>query len=100
MANSRVKWSVDLFSLNVGVDNNFATLNGDNLFSKLSNSGNFKVADFLKYNSSDKINLTLPMAEVRGPGFYISINDKHALSLTTRARVFSQFRGFSSNILL
>lgn len=98
MGNSRVKWSIDLFSLNLGVDNNFATLNGDNLFKKLSNADNFKAADFLKYNDKDKINLTLPYAEVRGPGFYVSINDKHALSLTTRARVMSQFRGFSSNM--
>jgi outer membrane protein OmpA-like peptidoglycan-associated protein len=98
MGNSRVKWSIDLFSLNMGVDNNFASLKTDNFFSKLTNADKFKVADFLNYNSADKVNLTIPGGEVRGPGFYISINDKHSLSLTTRARVFNQFRGFSSTL--
>lgn len=98
LGNSRVKWSIDLFSLNMGVDNNFASLKTDNFTNKLTNADKFNVGDFLNYSKSDRINLTLPGGEIRGPGAYVSFNNKSSLALTTRARIFNQFRGFSSNL--
>lgn len=98
MADSRVKWSVDLFSLNVGMDNNLGTIRTDDFFSRTTNADKFNVADFLKYSDNKKFSMTLPYTEVRGPGFYINFKDKHSIALTTRARVFNQFRNFSPTL--
>lgn len=96
MGDSRVKWSVDLFSLNMGIDNSFAAVETRDFFNRLTNADNFRVADFLKYSTAGKFNMTIPGGEVRGPGFYLNVKDKHSFALTTRARIFNQFRNFNT----
>lgn len=98
MGDSRVKWSIDLFSLNMGIDNSFASLQTNDLFKRLTNADEFKVNDFLKYNNADKFNMSIPGGEVRGPGFYLNVKNKHSFALTTRARVFNQFRNVNTNV--
>jgi outer membrane protein OmpA-like peptidoglycan-associated protein len=98
IADSRVNWSIDLFSLNMGLDNNLATINTNDIYSKLTSSSNFKLNDFLKYNNGSKFDLTIPGGEVRGPGIYFNIKNKHSFALTTRARIQNQFRNFSSGL--
>lgn len=98
MGDSRVKWSIDLFSLNMGIDNSFASLRTDDLFKRLTNADDFKMSDFLKYNDAEKFNMTIPGGEVRGPGFYLNIQNKHSIALTTRTRLFNQFRNVNTKV--
>lgn len=101
IADSRTKFSIDLFSVNVNAESNagitFAT--GD----VLSLARGDEDADFRKIfnfeDSKDKqYSLLLPAVEVRGPGFMASINRKHAIALTTRVRGAQQFNNFSQSL--
>ncbi|MFT4061032.1 MAG: DUF5723 family protein [Edaphocola sp.] len=98
LAGSKVKWSVDLFSFNAGVDNNFATLRTAKLVKRLTDADGFKIGDFLNYGNDSKVDLTVPCTEVRGPGVYLNLNDKHSFALTTRARELNQFRNFGGTL--
>jgi outer membrane protein OmpA-like peptidoglycan-associated protein len=95
LGDSRHKFTIDLFSLNFGFDNNLATINSDQVFKSL---GSDSISSVLNYQNGNKFDLMLPYAEVRGPGFMISLNDKHSIGLTTRVRTFSQFNDFDQNI--
>ena len=96
LGDSRQKFSIDLFSLNFGVDNNLATINSSDIFSGLGSEGMDEALNFNK--SSEKFSLMLPAAEVRGPGFMINFNSKHGLAVTTRLRMFNQFHDISQDI--
>jgi outer membrane protein OmpA-like peptidoglycan-associated protein len=94
LADSRHKFSIDLFSLNFGVDNNLGTINSSNIFSGLSDS----VGSIININNQGKFSMLLPYAEVRGPGFMVNLNNKHGIGLTTRVRTFNQLHDFDQRI--
>lgn len=95
IADSRHKFTVDLFSLNVGVNNNLATFN-DGI------SGLFAIGDDVNsaftFQSQQNFSLLAPYLEVRGPGAMVSINSKHSIAITTRVRAMNQFHGFNQDL--
>ncbi len=95
IADSRHKFTVDLFSLNFGVDNNLGTINSSEIFSGL---GADSIGSILKINNQGKFRMMLPYAEVRGPGFMVNLNSKHGVGITTRVRAFNQLNDFDQNI--
>jgi outer membrane protein OmpA-like peptidoglycan-associated protein len=93
IADSRHKFTVDLFSLNFGLDNNLATLN----FSEaVKASGDF--ADVFSFSNKDQFSILAPTVELRLPGFMVSLGSKHAIALTTRVRAMNQFHNFNQNL--
>ena len=96
IADSRHKFSIDVISVNAGVDNNLAKFNAGDVASKLFNDEDLKSA--FKYQDKEKFSLMAPYGEVRGPGFMVSIGTKHSLALTTRVRAFNQFHNFDQSL--
>jgi outer membrane protein OmpA-like peptidoglycan-associated protein len=94
LGDSRHKFTIDLFSLNFGVDNNLGTINSSNIFNGLSDS----VGSIININNNGKFSMMLPYAEVRGPGFMVNLNSKHGIGLTTRVRTFNQLQDFDQRI--
>jgi hypothetical protein len=93
LGDSRHKFSVDLFSLNAGVDNNFADApsirNIIDFFQE--DKDNRNLGTLFNFDTSvNKYSLTGPNIELRGPGFMVSIGRKHGIALTTRARFMMQ----------
>lgn len=95
IADSREKYSIDLFSLNVGADNNLGTFNSITGLVKRAFSGDTgNMKHLFSYNTSPNFSLLAPYVEVRGPGFLINIKQKHTIALTTRVRAINQFNHF------
>lgn len=92
-ADSRHKFTIDLFSLNFGMDNSLASID----FSQATKTG----GDYSKafnFSNKDEFSIVAPMAEVRGPGFFVNIKGKHGIGLTTRVRAMNQFHNFNQNL--
>lgn len=96
LGDSRHKFTIDLFSVNVGADNSLAKFKAGDVVSNIFNGGN--LTDNLKFSSNDKFSILLPYAEVRGPGFMVSLGAKHGIALTTRVRAINQFNNFNQNL--
>lgn len=95
LADSRHKFTVDLFSLNFGVDNSLAKID----FSKIVNNlDGDNLDDALTFSKSDKFSILAPAAEVRGPGFMVNIHGKHGIAVTTRVRAMNQFNNFNQSL--
>lgn len=98
IADSRTKFSIDLFSVNLGINNNMAKVN--NGLSGLFNIGdNDNISDIFVFDPNQKeFSLVLPYAEIRGPGAMVSINEKHSVALSTRVRAMNQFHNFNQDL--
>ncbi len=95
VADSRHRFTIDLFSLNVGVDNDKGKLGGTELFK----SDSFTIGRLLRFDAGTRnFNLTAPYVELRGPGAMYSINKKSGVALTTRVRLYNQFQEFDRNL--
>ena len=92
-ADSRHKFTVDLFSLNFGLDNSLASID----FSQATKTGG-DYTDAFTFSNKDEFSIVAPMAEVRGPGFFVNIKGKHGIGLTTRVRAMNQFHNFNQNL--
>jgi len=96
IADSRHKFTVDLFSVNVGVNNNTAQLTEG--LSGLFNIGDENSTGGLSFKDQQQFSILAPYAEVRGPGVMVSINSKHSVALTTRVRVMNQVHDFDQTL--
>ena len=98
-ADNREKFSIDLFGLNVGADNNLGTFASiPNLINRIFSGSSNSVSDVFKYTNGGNFSLLAPYVEVRGPGILINIKQKHTLALTTRVRAMVQFNNFGSTL--
>ena len=95
IADSRHKFTIDLFSVNLGVNNNLAQLS-DGL-SGLTNIGDDGNTGF-NFQNQQTFSLLAPYLELRGPGAMVSINSKHSIALTTRVRVMNQVHDFDQTL--
>ena len=93
IADSRERFTISLFSITAGVDNNLGSIGNSGLINSLAN-GNTK----FNYSNNNQFSLLAPFAEVRGPGFVISINHKHSIALTTGIRGINQFNNFNQSL--
>lgn len=99
IADSRHKFTIDLFSLNFGVDNNLATINTGKVTDYVTSSDdNKKLSDAFTFQNRQTFSMMLPYTEVRGPGFMVSLGRKHAIALTSRARIFNQIHDFDQRL--
>lgn len=96
IADSRHKFTIDLFSINLGVNNNLASLN--NGISGLTNIGDDGVNSALTFQNQSQFSMLAPYLEVRGPGVMVSINSKHSFAISTRVRAMNQFHNFNQDL--
>lgn len=98
IADSRHKFTIDLFSVNGLAENDLGTFSKDNLFKKVNNREVLGVNDVFKFDNKTSVNLMAPYAEVKGPGFMWNIDHKNSIALTTRLRGSNQFTDVSQTI--
>lgn len=99
IGDSRHKFTIDLFSLNFGVDNNLASINTGKVTDYVTSSDdNKKLSDAFTFQNKQTFSMLLPYAEVRGPGFMINFKGKHAIAITSRARIFNQIHDFDQRL--
>ena len=98
MADSRQKFVFEVLGVNSYVENDIGTLNNKVLFSQLNSKELLKVNDVFKFDNRQTVNIMLPYAEVRGPGFMWSLDHKNSVAITTRLRGANQFSGVNEQI--
>jgi len=102
IADNREKFTVDLFSVNFGIDNSLGALNTKGGLSRFfkhdSGTSNSTINNVFTFSNRQQFSMQAPYAEVRGPGLMVSINHKHSLALTTRVRVMNQFNNFNQSL--
>src|SRR5690606_24891583 len=76
IADSRHKFTIDLFSLNIGLDNNFTELQGSKVIKLFQDDG--ELGDAFTFSKKDKYTLGGPVGETRGPGFLSGIGRKNS----------------------
>ena len=84
---------VNLFSLNVALDNSLGT------FSKLSNIGSSN-GDAFKFSGDQPFSMVVPALDLRLPAIMISLNDKlkQSFALNFRIRGMNQFNHFDPTL--
>lgn len=98
IADSRHKFTIDLFSVNLGVNNNMAEFK-DGISGMFNLSDSINASDIFAFdNSKSEFSLLLPYVEIRGPGAMVSINSKHSIAISTRVRVINQFHNFNQDL--
>ncbi len=99
LADNREEFSIDLFSLNVGADNNLGTFSSvKNLVNRAFSGNSNDVSSLLKYTTNGNFNMMAPYVEVRGPGFLVNIKQKHTIAVSTRIRAMNQFNNFGKTL--
>lgn len=87
IADSRQRFSIDLFAMDLAMETNFSSVKLGDLFSMV-NSDDGSEFDFGSDDQPSR--LYGPVIEVRGPGATVSINEKHSVALFTRVRFMAQ----------
>jgi outer membrane protein OmpA-like peptidoglycan-associated protein len=98
IADDRYKFSIDLASVNVGVDNDLGTINAGNVSKQFIGGTNVGLLKMININNSGNFNMMAPNAEVRLPGFMFSINHKNSIAITMRVRAMNQFSNFDQTL--
>ncbi len=98
IADSRTRFALNLFSLNVGVDNNLASINLSKVMNAFFHAKNPNLNDIFTFSKSNEFNVILPVADIYGPGLMVSIDDKNSVAITTRIRGIDQFNHFDQNL--
>ena len=101
IADNRERITIDLISVNAGVDNNLGTINtggGIGSFLNRVRNGSVSADNIFNFSGGNTFSLVAPYAEARGPGFMVTIKHKHSLAFTTRMRVINQFNNFDQSL--
>ena len=96
IADSRERFTIDIFSANAGLDNNLGTLNTSGGIFDLINKGTTQ--NVFQYSNNNQFSLVAPYANIHLPGCMISINHKHSIALTTGIRGMNQFNNFDRSL--
>ncbi len=96
IADSRERFTIQLVSVNMGVDNDLGSLNSKGGLIGAITNGNS--GNLFSYSNSNKFSLLAPYAQINGPGFIISINHKHSIAFTTDVRGMDQFNNFDRTL--
>lgn len=99
IADNRARFTVDVLSLNLGINSDLGTINSSNVMKKFFSGDSVNINDVFKLSGNTKqFNMLAPYGEVRGPGVMVSINHRHSLALTTRIRASNQFNNFDQSL--
>ena len=96
IADCREKFTIELVSINMGVDNNLGSIgNKGGIIGSITNGNS---DNLFSPSNSNKFSLLAPYAQVNGPGFMVSINHKYSIALTTDVRGMNQFNNFDRSL--
>ncbi len=92
IADSREWLSVNVFTLNAGIDNNLGYMKGGIIKSVMDGEAKFN------YSNSKQSSAVAPYAEVRLPGVIWNITSRHSVGVTTGVRGMNQFSNFDQSL--
>lgn len=98
IADSKLKWSVDLFSFNAGIDQNYGTINSSGIMNTLS-EGDFNlnsIDKMLTKGDRDRFDL-MGGLDVSILNAYASFKNKHHFGLSYRVRTTANLRDYDAN---
>lgn len=96
IADSRQKFSIDLFAFDIGMETNFSSVKLGDLFGAVgSDEGD---SPFQFDDKDETLRLFGPVLDIRGPGATVSINDKHSVALFTRVRFMTQIHDLDQSL--
>ena len=98
IADDRNKFSIDLLSFNMSMDNDLGTINAKNVSKQFINGDSVGIKNMISIKNSGNFNMMLPNAEMRLPGFMFSINHRNSIALTMRVRAMNQFTNFDQTL--
>ena len=93
IADCRERFTIGLFTLSAGADNNLGSIGNSGLISALAN-GNTK----FNYTNNNQVSVLAPYAEIHGPSCVVSINSKNSIALTTGISGANQFNNFNQSL--
>ena len=96
IADNRERFTIDLFSVNAGVDNNLGSINNKGGIIGAVSNGN--TSNIFSYTNNNKFSLLAPYANITGPGFMISIDHRNSIAFTTGIRGANQFNNFDRSL--
>ncbi|RQO30447.1 hypothetical protein DBR32_12850 [Taibaiella sp. KBW10] len=97
IGDSRVKWSVDIISINGGIDQNYGTINSSGILKKLiRKEGDFNIGDIVSKGNTKTFDINGPLVGVNVLNIYANFKDKHSFALTNRVRFANQLRDYNS----
>ncbi|PQJ10534.1 hypothetical protein CJD36_011200 [Flavipsychrobacter stenotrophus] len=88
------KLSVNLFSANIGIDNNLGTISSVGDIGKTTGNDSGGTNIFKINSGTGKFSMMVPSVELRGPSVLYRINSTHTVAFTTRVRAFNEFNNF------
>jgi outer membrane protein OmpA-like peptidoglycan-associated protein len=97
IADSRHKLVVDLVGVNVGINNNSASIKQANLSEFFRDEEKRDIGNLFTFDNKEKFSLVIP-AELRLPGIMYSINRKHSVGLSMRVRAMFQVHNFNQTL--
>lgn len=96
IADSRERFTIDIFSVNGGIDNNLGTFTSLTGLNNAINNGNLN--NLFSFSNNTTFSLVAPYARVTLPGFMWSINHKHSIALVNSINVMNQFNNFDQSL--
>ena len=96
IAGSKERYSINLFSLNTGVDNNVGAFNAKN--GLVVAVGNGKTNNMFTYSNNSRVSMLAPYAAFSGPGVTYRIDKHNSIAFTTGIRGMNQFNNFDQTI--
>ena len=97
IAGSNEKITISIGAINIGIDNSFGTFNLASAGNAFNGSGAGS-SGFFSNSGRSVFSMLLPVAEIRGPGVLVRINDRQSIALTTRIRVMNQLNNFDQSL--
>ena len=98
IADNRDRLAIDIIGLNAGLDNSLGKINTGGSITRFFNGSNTDINNVFTFSSKQQFSLLAPYAELRGPGFMMSINGKHSIAFATRVRGINQFNNFDQSL--
>ncbi len=98
IADDRDKFSINLISFNVGIDNDLGTINTGNVLKQFVKGDSTGLNKIVNIKNKGAFNMMAPNAEVRLPGFMFSINHRNSIALTMSVRAMNQFSNFDQTL--
>ncbi len=101
LADSSELLSVNLFSINIRVENNLGTSGINSISKSLNNKNNDSGStspSIFTNSGRNKFSMILPELNIHGPSIAFSINKKYSVAITTGVRVINQFSNFDQSL--
>ena len=98
IAGCKEKLSIQLFSVNLGVDNSLGTISKLSNISQSTDNNSSGTNSFFTPGTNNRFSMMIPGVDLRLPSVLYRINSRNSLALTMRFRAFNEFNNFDRTL--